>query len=77
MQKGHGPGGIIGNIEKTQNMTTWVYNMDAVMTLTGDLKRMGDHDEEKIKEKHKEEFPSRIIHLFLSHVFISPLMKVM
>ena len=31
------------------------------MTLTGDLKRMGDHDEE-MKEKHKEEYPSRIRH---------------
>eukprot|EP00745_Piridium_sociabile_P037812 TRINITY_DN68984_c0_g1_i6.p1 TRINITY_DN68984_c0_g1~~TRINITY_DN68984_c0_g1_i6.p1 ORF type:complete len:1121 (+),score=248.01 TRINITY_DN68984_c0_g1_i6:81-3443(+) len=60
MRKGHGPGGIIGNTEKPQTMATWVYSMDAVMTLTGDLKRMGDHDEKETQEKHKEEFPSRI-----------------
>ena len=28
--------------------------------VTGDLKRMGDQKENEIKEKHKEEFPSRI-----------------
>ena len=62
MRKGHGPGNIIGNTKKTQTMGTWVYSMDAVMTLTGDLKRMGDHDDEEMKEKHKDEFPSRIRH---------------
>ena len=62
MRKGHGPGGIIGNTETPQTMATWVYSMDAVMTLTGDLKRMGNHDDDKMKEKHKEEFPSRIKH---------------
>ena len=35
MGQGHEPGGIIGNTENPQAMTTWVYNMDAVMTLTG------------------------------------------
>lgn len=60
MRKGHGPGGIIGNTENPETMATWVYSMDAVMTLTGDLKRMGDDDEEDIKDKHKEEFPGRI-----------------
>ncbi len=34
--------------------------MDAVMTLTGDLKRSGDHDKKETQEKHREEFPSRI-----------------
>ena len=58
MRKGHGPGGVIGNTEKPQTMATWVYSMDAAMTLTGDLKRMGDYDEKESKEKHKEDFQS-------------------
>ena len=62
MRKGHGPGGIIGNTENTETMATWVYSMDAVMTLTGDLKKMGNINEVECKEKHKEEFPSRIRH---------------
>ena len=62
MRKGHGPGGIIGNTENAQTMATWVYSMDTVMTLTGDLKKMGNINEVKCKEKHKEEFPSRIRH---------------
>ena len=37
MRKGHDPGGIIGNTENPQTVATWVYSMDAVMTLTGDL----------------------------------------
>ena len=60
MRKGHGPGGVIGNTEKPQTMATWVYSMDAVMTLTGDLKRMGDYDEKESKDEHKEELKSRI-----------------
>ena len=62
MRKGHGPGDIIGNTENPQTMVTWVYSMNAVMTLIGDLKRLGDHDDEEMKEKHKEEFTSRIRH---------------
>ena len=57
-----GPGCIIGNTENPQTMATWVYSMDAVMTLTGDLKRMGDRDDEEMKVKHKVEFLSRIRH---------------
>lgn len=62
MRKGHGPGGVIGNTENVQTMATWVYSMDAVMTLIGDLKNMEDSDEVECKEKHKEVFLSRIRH---------------
>ena len=59
MRKGHGPGGIIGNTESPQTMATWVYSMDATMTLTGDLKKMSG-DYEKVQMTHKEESASRI-----------------
>ena len=59
MRKGHGPGGIIGNTENPQTMATWVYSMDATMTLTGDLKKMSGADE-KVQMTHKEESASRI-----------------
>lgn len=39
-------------------MATWVYSMDAVMTLTGDMKRMGDDEEVVTKEKHKRNSPA-------------------
>ena len=54
MRKGNGPGGIIGMTENPQTMATWVYSMDATMTLTGDLKKMAG-DEEIIQTTHKEE----------------------
>ena len=38
MRKGHGPGGIIGMTESPHTIATWVYSMDATMTLTDDLK---------------------------------------
>lgn len=59
MRKGHGPGGIIGNTESPQTMATWVYSMDATMTLTGDLKKMSGK-EESLQMTHKEESASRI-----------------
>ena len=59
MRKGHGPGGIIGVTESPQTMATWVYSMDAIMTLTGDLKKMSG-DDENVQTTHKEESPSRI-----------------
>ena len=59
MRKGHGPGGIIGNTESPQTMATWVYSMDATMTLTGDLKKMSGK-EDSIQMTHKEESASRI-----------------
>ena len=45
MRKGHGPGGISGMTESPQMMATWVYSMDAIMTLTGDLRKMSGDDE--------------------------------
>ena len=33
-KKGRGPGGIIGMTENPQTMASWVYSMDATMTLT-------------------------------------------
>ena len=45
MKKGHGPGGIIGITENPQTTAMWVYSMDATMTLTGDLKKMSEGDE--------------------------------
>ena len=59
MRKGHGPGGVIGMTENPQTMATWVYSMNATMTLTGDLKKMTG-DEETLQTTHKEESPSRI-----------------
>ena len=59
MRKGHGPGGIIGMTESPQTMATWVYSMDAIMTLTGDLRKMSG-DDENVLTTHKEESPSRI-----------------
>ena len=59
MRKGHGPGGIIGVTESPQTMATWVYSMDAIMTLTGDLRKMSG-DDENVQTTHKEESPSRI-----------------
>ena len=40
-------------------MATWVFSMDATMTLTGDLKKMSG-SEEVVQMTHKEESPSRI-----------------
>ena len=45
MRKGYGPGGIIGMTESPQTMATWVCSMDAIMTLTGDLRKMSGDDE--------------------------------
>ena len=45
MRKGHGPGGIIGTTERPQTMATWVFSMDATMTMTGDLKKMSGSEE--------------------------------
>lgn len=59
MRKGHGPGGIIGTTERPQTMATWVFSMDATMTITGDLKKMSG-SEEVVQVTHKEESPSRI-----------------
>ena len=59
MRKGHRLGGIIGMTENPQTMATWVYSMDATMTLTGDLKKMAG-DEEIIQTTHKEEAADRI-----------------
>ena len=36
------------------NVATWVYSMDDVMTLTGDLMNMEDQTDGSTKEKHKE-----------------------
>ena len=60
MRKGHGPGGIIGSTENPQTMATWVHDMDAVMALTGDLKKMSDNEVGEVWQKPKEEFPGRI-----------------
>lgn len=62
MRKGHGPEGITGNTENPRTMVTWVCSMDAVMTLTGDLQKRGECETVIVKEKHVEEFPSRISH---------------
>jgi hypothetical protein len=59
MRKGHGPGGIIGDTESPQTMATWVYSMDATMTLTGDLMKMSGK-EDSLQMTHKEESVSRI-----------------
>jgi len=40
-------------------MATWVFSMDATMTMTGDLKKMCG-SEEVVQLTHKEESPSRI-----------------
>ena len=56
MRKGHGPTGIIGNTETPQTMATWVFSMNATMTLTDDLKQMSEGDK-IIKLIHKEEPP--------------------
>ena len=40
IRKGHGPAGITGNTESPQTMATWVFSMNAMMTLAGDLKKM-------------------------------------
>jgi len=53
MRKRHRPGGIIGT------MATWVFSMDATITMTGDLKKMSG-SEEVVQMTHKEESPSRI-----------------
>ena len=60
MRRGHGPGGIIGSAENPQTMVTWVYSMDALKTLTGDLKKVSDNEDGEVRQKHKEEFPGRI-----------------
>ena len=59
MRKGHGPGGINGMTENPQTMASWVYSMDATMTLTGDLKKMSG-DDANVQTTHKEEAESRI-----------------
>ena len=59
MRKGHGPGGIIGTTERPQTMATWVFSMDATMTMAGDPKKMSG-SEEAVQMTHKEESPSRI-----------------
>jgi len=59
MRKGHVPGGIIGTAERPQTTATWVFSMDATMTMTGDLKKMSG-SEEVVQMTHKEETPSRI-----------------
>jgi len=41
-------------------MATWVFSMDATMTMTGDLKKMS-RSEEVVQMTHKEESPSCII----------------
>ena len=58
-KKGRGPGGIIGMKENPQTMASWVYSMDATMTLTGDLKKMSG-DDANVQTTHKEEAESRI-----------------
>ena len=40
-------------------MATWVFSMDATMTMIGDLKKMSG-SEEVMQMTHKEELPSRI-----------------
>ena len=60
MRRGHGPGGIIRSAENPQTMVTWVSSMDAVKTLTGDLKKGSDNEDGEVRQKHKEEFPGRI-----------------
>jgi len=40
MRKGPGPGDIIGTTERPQTTATWVFSMDATMTMTADLKKM-------------------------------------
>jgi len=40
-------------------MATWVFSMDATMTMTGDLKKMSG-SEEVVQMTHKEESPSHI-----------------
>lgn len=59
MRKGHGPSGIIGMTESPQTMATWVFSMDATMTLIGDFKKMSG-GEDNVQMTHKEESPSRI-----------------
>ena len=59
MKMGHGPGGIIGTTEQPQTMATWIYSMDATMTLTGDLQKMSGNDD-VVQMTHKEESLSRI-----------------
>ena len=59
MRKGHGPGGINGMTENPLTMASWVYSMDATMTLTGDLKKMSG-DDANVQTTHKEEAESRI-----------------
>ena len=58
-KKGRGPGGIIGMTENPQTMASWVYSMDATMTLTGDLKKTSG-DDANVQTTHKEEAESRI-----------------
>ena len=45
--------------ENPQTMASWVYRMDATMTLTGDLKKMSG-DYANVQTTHKEEAESRI-----------------
>ena len=59
MRKRRGPGSIIGMTENPQSMASWVYSMDATMTLTGDLKKMSG-DDANVQTTHKEEAESRI-----------------
>ena len=59
MRKGHGPGGINGMTENPLTMASWVYSMDATMTLTGDLKKMSG-DDANVQTTHNEEAESRI-----------------
>ena len=59
MRKGHGPDGINGMTENPQTMASWVYSIDATMTLTGDLNKMSG-DDANVQTTHKEEAESRI-----------------
>ena len=60
--KGHGPTGITGNTESPQTIATWVFSMNAVMTLTSDLKKMSGGNE-IIKLIHKKDPPPPKSHL--------------
>ena len=59
MRRGKGPSGVIGNTQNPQVMATWVYSLNARVSLTADLLDMSEHPE-TVHLSHKEETRGRI-----------------
>ena len=59
MKKGKGQNGVIGNTQQPQTIATWVHSLNAVTTLSNDLRNMSN-TEENVEDSHKEETKSKI-----------------